>query len=135
MLWLAFGHDRVTKAKELADLALSTTKNGFPGFTLHNDKADAWRHCFWSALMEVDVNLQPYYSDLVFSEISPPETIGKYYRYPAYEIGYHHEVHGNKVGQPEIEYAMDMHNNNFWINYWPRTWQGCFGECRYHGMR
>jgi hypothetical protein len=34
-----------------ASIALQTAQARYPAYTLHNDEADAFRHCFWSALM------------------------------------------------------------------------------------
>jgi len=96
------------EAKKLADKALQTTQERFPGSKLHNDKADAWRHCYWSALMRASKKIR---SGSYF--VSSGEFGATYTDYDVpYEIGLAHEKAGNSSGQPEIEYAMDMHNNN-----------------------
>lgn len=111
-----FGAGKALKAKELADLALTTTQKKFPNATLHNDKADAWRHCFWSAMMAKDPALQPGYA--VERPMNPLFDSGCKQTYTdfAYKVGYNHELYGDKAGQPMIEHAMDMHNNNVGLN-------------------
>lgn len=108
---LTFGADRASKGKELADLALKATQKKFPRSKLHNDDADAWRHCFWSALMAVDPVLKPDY--IIQAPIGDLDNVfcHNFKDFP-YQIGFNHEEFGDRAGQPRIEYAMDMHNNN-----------------------
>ena len=107
-----FGANRALKAKELADVALKTTQQRFPNSKLHNDDADAWRHCFWSAMMAKDPALKPaYVQQLPVGGIFAGGSHQKFTDF-AYMVGYNHEVYGNAAGQPLIEHAMDMHNNN-----------------------
>lgn len=37
--------------KDIQGDALSTAEERYPGYALHNDQADAFRHAYWSALM------------------------------------------------------------------------------------
>jgi RHS repeat-associated protein len=46
--WWDCGAEKSKKAAALAGQALAETQKRFPGMSLPNDKADAWRHCFWS---------------------------------------------------------------------------------------
>ncbi|UJR34554.1 hypothetical protein I4U23_027330 [Adineta vaga] len=40
-----------------AKQALATAEQLYPGYKLHNDEADAFRHCFWSALMTIYIGV------------------------------------------------------------------------------
>lgn len=44
-------------AKADAETALQTAATRYPGYALHNDEADAFRHCFWSALMTLHIGV------------------------------------------------------------------------------
>lgn len=77
-------------AKLQADNALKTaqrvcTDKGWPSSELHNGKADAFRHCYWSCLMMKAMGL-----------------------FTAKLIGDTHECCS---ASPEQERAMDLHNN------------------------
>ena len=86
--WWDCGVEKSKKAAALAGQALAETQDRFPGMTLHNDKADAWRHCFWSCEMARAIGQQC-----------------------AKDIGDNHENAGNRKGQPKNEREMDEHNN------------------------
>lgn len=67
-----------------SNTAGAAAKNLFPK-TLHNGRGDAFRHCYWSALMTIHMG-----------------------RATAAEFGDRHE---ESPGQPNIEYVMDQRNN------------------------
>jgi hypothetical protein len=52
---LLVGRSTCTKAKADADKALATAKQKYPANTLHNGIGDAFRHCYWNALMTISV--------------------------------------------------------------------------------
>ena len=43
------------KAKTDADNAGETARNNYPANTLHNGIGDAFRHCYWNALMTISI--------------------------------------------------------------------------------
>lgn len=67
-----------------SNTASAAAQNLFPG-SLHNGKGDAFRHCYWSALMTIHMG-----------------------RATAAGFGDRHE---ESPGQPNIEYVMDQRNN------------------------
>ncbi len=71
-----------------ADQARRETQRRFPRSRMHNDSADAWRHCFWSCQMARSVGVPC-----------------------ARDIGNNHEDCGDRYNQPANERAMDEHNN------------------------
>ncbi len=83
------GKSNCEKGASLASRALSETQKRFPGSTLHNDKADAWRHCYWSCEMARDLGAKA-----------------------AKCIGDVHENANTRRGQPPEERKMDDHNNS-----------------------
>lgn len=95
------------EARRLADKAEEAARKRFPGAILHNDRGDAWRHCYWSALMRTRLVVS---GDFNLSS-SPNFTDSKHVDNVAHYIGWMHEEFGKKAGQPPIQYAMDMHNN------------------------
>ncbi len=108
--FLRFGLEVAKTGAALAEKALQEAANRFKAAELHNGRGDAWRHCFWSALMQVDPLLgkrRPENANPASSET----LILTVYRDAAYEIGWLHEIHGCRTGQPIIEFSMDMHNN------------------------
>jgi hypothetical protein len=110
---MQFGATRSLRGNELANLALQTALERFPGSMLHNDKADAFRHCFWSAMMAKDAALSPADVPLTVGLPQAPVPVSaSTFTDFAYEIGYNHEYFNDLAGQPPIEYAMDMSNNN-----------------------
>lgn len=72
---------QVYKAKELA---FATTKKYF-GHNSRNDKSDAFRHCYWSAL------ITKWSGAMVAKDFT--------------------DAHESKVGNPANEARMDIHNN------------------------
>lgn len=46
---------QVPVIKEDADIALAEAANRFSGPGLHNGRGDAFRHCYWSALLARDI--------------------------------------------------------------------------------
>ena len=66
------------------DIAFRETEKQF-GFNGHNDKSDAFRHCFWSALLSRDIG----YNDAM--------------RFTT--------LHEMRPGNPIAEKTMDLHNN------------------------
>ncbi|MEO8026361.1 MAG: hypothetical protein ABI823_07805 [Bryobacteraceae bacterium] len=76
-----------------AKKALAEAANRFPSASLHNGQGDAFRHCYWNALMTRDQN-----ADL------------------ARQFGNAHEMERPKAGDIStlgsvIESMMDLHNN------------------------
>ncbi len=72
-------------ARQDADTALASAQTEFPNFEGHNDKADAYRHCYWNALMAVHIGAGQ-----------------------AKEVAdLHEETSANPIG----ERNMDLHNN------------------------
>lgn len=43
------------KAKTDADVAAAAARDNYPANTLHNGIGDAFRHCYWNALMTISV--------------------------------------------------------------------------------
>ncbi|CAF1414764.1 unnamed protein product [Rotaria magnacalcarata] len=43
------------KAKTNADVAAAEAQNSYPAQTLHNGIGDAFRHCYWNALMTISI--------------------------------------------------------------------------------
>jgi RHS repeat-associated protein len=76
--WWDCGAEKSKKAAALAGQALAATEKRFPGMSLHNDKADAWRHCFWSCEMARAIGQEC-----------------------AKSIGDNHENAGDRKGQPK----------------------------------
>ena len=83
------GKGACEKAASLASHALSETRKRFPGSSAHNDKADAWRHCYWSCEMARQLGVAS-----------------------AKCVGDVHESANERRGQPPVERAMDKHNNS-----------------------
>ena len=68
-----------------ATVARHEAERSFSAMTLHNGSADAFRHCYWSAMNARDQG----------------KSLAK-------EFG---DAHENYVGNPAAEKAMDLHNN------------------------
>ena len=51
---IALGASKCYKAKQLADHASNEALRFYPNST-HNGRGDAWRHCWWSASMTIDL--------------------------------------------------------------------------------
>lgn len=80
----------ISTIKGNADKALAEAANQFSGPGLHNGPGDAFRHCYWSALLARDIGADNAKS---FTDA--------------------HEAYGaNPVG----EKAMDLHNNSVGIS-------------------
>jgi hypothetical protein len=79
------GEFKVLLIKKSKDTAYNETKSRF-GYNGHNDKSDAFRHCFWSAVLSRD--------------------IGKFWA-KAFT-----DAHETAPGQPAAEKEMDLHNNS-----------------------
>lgn len=75
---------KVVLIKMSKDKAFNETQRVF-GINGHNDKSDAFRHCFWSATLSRD--------------------IGKFW------AKLFTDAHETKPGQPKKEKEMDLHNN------------------------
>jgi RHS repeat-associated protein len=93
--------------KEYADIASKEAQKRFTQAELSGGKGDAWRHCYWSALMANDPRLRNgthYVGPNLLSTGVKTET------FPAYEIGRLYEDMDTK--QSQMDRAMDMHNNN-----------------------
>lgn len=89
--------------KKARDVAFSTTKSRF-GRNGHNDKSDAFRHCFWSAMLARDIG---YKNALKFTTAHEdfPEN-------PANEKDM--DLHNNKVG---IRLGLSMASNDKLAHY------------------
>lgn len=74
----------VGKVQDNAEKALAEAKNRFPR-ELHNGRGDAFRHCYWSALMTRDIGF------LNTKSIT--------------------DAHEDFPGNPPAEKDMDLHNN------------------------
>ncbi len=72
-------------ARADSETALASAQAEFPNLEGHNDKADAYRHCYWNALMAVHIGADQ-----------------------AKEVG---DLHENNNPNPPGERAMDLHNN------------------------
>jgi hypothetical protein len=77
--------DRCWKAKGHADTALQAAQENFPSGSLHNGNGDAFRHCYWSGRMSIDMG-----------------------RWVAKGFGDRHE---DFPGNPANEKNMDLFNN------------------------
>jgi RHS repeat-associated protein len=110
------------EAYDLSRQALQTTRDRFPGVVPYNNEADAWRHAYWSALMSTSERITSGdYS------LSAGEFTATYIHYDVpYEIGLAHEEANKRDNppQPQIEYAMDMHNNNVGLEIGKRLGKG-----------
>jgi hypothetical protein len=71
--------------KEAKEIAITETRKRF-GFNGHNDRSDAFRHCFWSAMLARDLG---YQNALQFTN-----------------------AHESDPRNPPQEKAMDLHNNS-----------------------
>jgi len=71
--------------RETAKKASIEAQRRFSGPSLHNERGDAFRHCYWNALMvkAVDAKLAKEFTD----------------------------AHEERPGQPTREKKMDLHNN------------------------
>ncbi len=74
------------KIKENSEKALSEAEKRFPVTSLHNGKGDAFRHCYWSALLTRDIGVSNTKS---FTD-----------------------AHENDPKNPLDEKQMDLHNNS-----------------------
>ena len=80
------GFGLCAKAKALGDQATSQAQMWYPESMLHNGAGDAFRHCYWSALMTRNIS--------VFAAA----LVGDWHEHYAY-------------GQPASEKSMDLYNN------------------------
>jgi hypothetical protein len=85
LLRCATNWDECQVALDAQNWALSVTHWKYPGSTMHNDRADSFRHCIWTGAMAQRLGY---------------ERAGR--------IAAWHEV---KEGQPTREYDMDVANN------------------------
>lgn len=76
---------KVLVIKASKDKAFNETTRRF-GFNGHNDRSDAFRHCFWSATLSRDIGLL---TAKMFTD-----------------------AHETNPGQPADEKEMDLHNNS-----------------------
>jgi len=84
--WIAQNPYRAWQIKEDMEKAFSEADKRFPSATRHNDRNDAFRHCYWSALITRDVGSV---------------------RAKAFT-----DAHETNPGQPTAEKEMDLHNNS-----------------------
>lgn len=75
----------VGAVKDQAEKALAEAQRRFPPSSLHNGEGDAFRHCYWSALMTRDIGVL---NTLAITN-----------------------AHEDFPGNPEDEKKMDLHNN------------------------
>lgn len=75
----------VGKIQDDAEKALAEAKRRFDPSTLHNGRGDAFRHCYWAALMTRDIGF------LNTKSIT--------------------DAHEDGPGNPRAEKDMDLHNN------------------------
>lgn len=54
-LYLMQNPDHVMIIRDHADTAISAARRRYPGPGLHNGRADAFRHAYWSALLARDI--------------------------------------------------------------------------------
>jgi hypothetical protein len=54
-IYLALHPHQIAVIRADADKALAEAQRLFPGATLHNGEGDAFRHCYWSALLGRDI--------------------------------------------------------------------------------
>lgn len=76
---------KIPLIKMSKDTAFNETTARF-GYNGHNDRSDAFRHCFWSAILSRDIG---YYWAKLFTD-----------------------AHETKPDQPAEEKEMDLHNNS-----------------------
>lgn len=69
-----------------ANKALTTAQSKFPSSELHNGRGDAFRHCYWNALMA------KHEGDALAKEFA--------------------DAHEENTDQPADEKKMDLHNNS-----------------------
>lgn len=84
--YLATHPHHILTIKENADKALAEAASRYRGAGLHNGNGDAFRHCYWSALLARDIGAD---NALAFTT-----------------------AHENYSGNPAGERAMDLHNNS-----------------------
>ena len=89
-LYLLTHPHHIGTIKENADKALAEAARQFPGPGLHNGPGDAFRHCYWSALLARDIGPD---NAQTFTDA--------------------HEAYGDN---PAGEKAMDLHNNGVGIS-------------------
>lgn len=84
--WFLIWHPHlIDTIREDATKALAVARNRFPGAGQHNGRGDAFRHCYWSALLTRDIgaaNARDFTT-----------------------------AHENYSDNPTGERAMDLHNN------------------------
>ncbi|MBK7707905.1 MAG: hypothetical protein IPN69_05260 [Acidobacteria bacterium] len=80
---------KIPLIKMSKDTAFAETTSRF-GSNGHNDRSDAFRHCFWSAILSRDIG---YYWAKSFTT-----------------------AHESNPGQPPEEKEMDLHNNSVGLN-------------------
>lgn len=73
-------------ARADSETALASAQSEFPDLEGHNDKADAYRHCYWNALMTVHIGADQ-----------------------ANEVA---DLHENNNPNEPGEHNMDLHNND-----------------------
>jgi hypothetical protein len=88
--WFLITHPHlIDDISELADIALAESRRRFPGAGQHNGNGDAFRHCYWSALLARDIGASN-----------------------ARDFTTAHEAYSDN---PPGERAMDLHNNGIGI--------------------
>ncbi len=88
--WFLLTHPHlISTIKEDADKASAESQRRYSGQGLHNGNGDAFRHCFWSALLSRDIG---------------PDNARAFTT-----------AHENYSDNPAGERAMDLHNNNVGI--------------------
>lgn len=108
-----FGILTAKLASDLAKIATAEAGKRYDQASLNDGPGDAFRHCVWAALMATHKDLQPGVRVSTMPEpagAGPSHTTYVLHEF-AYDIGRFHELHNRLNGQPQIEYAMDMHNN------------------------
>ncbi|MEM7665672.1 MAG: hypothetical protein AAF250_07415 [Pseudomonadota bacterium] len=88
-LYLAMHPHHFTTIRDHKDTAVAETVRLFARNGLHNGKGDAFRHCYWSALLARDLGADNARSFTT--------------------------AHENYSGNPPKERAMDLHNNGVGI--------------------
>ena len=88
-LYLITHPHHIFTIKENADKALAEARSRYPGAQLHNGNGDAFRHCYWSALLGRDIGAD---NAKTFTT-----------------------AHEGYSANPEGERAMDLHNNGVGI--------------------
>jgi len=89
-LYLLTHPHHIGTIKTDADKALAEAASRFPGAGLHNGNGDAFRHCYWSALLARDIG-------------------------PANALTFTN-AHEDYSANPAGEKAMDLHNNSVGIS-------------------